>query len=296
MYRRPLSDHVTEQRYLADDTVRRFETTVERTLEDRVVLDGTHFYPTGGGQPHDTGVLRVADDPDRYWRVVDVEKTDTLYHTLAPASGDDDGNGPATSDADRPLTPLPEPGTAVVGEIDWDRRRAHARYHTAQHLLSALLLEEFDARTTGNQLYADHAHLDAAYDRFDADDLARIETRLNGLVADDRPVTSYTMNRTDAEATLDTDRTRIDLLPDSIDELRIVEIGEPDRDGDRSESDSDLDPESGTDPDPEPYDRTACAGTHVGSTAEIGEVVVTGRETKGGDEERIQFVLADHVA
>ncbi|MFC5134610.1 MULTISPECIES: alanyl-tRNA editing protein [Haloferacaceae] len=287
---------MTEQRYLADDTVRRFEATVERTLDDRVVLDGTHFYPTGGGQPHDTGVLRVADDPDRCWRVVDVEKTDTVYHTLAPAVGDDDGNGPATPDADRPLTPLPEPGTAVVGEVDWDRRRAHARYHTAQHLLSALLLEEFDARTTGNQLYADHAHLDAAYDRFDADDLARIETRLNELVADDRPVTSYMMDRADAEATLDTDRTRIDLLPDSITELRIVEVGGLDRDGDRSESDPKPGSESDPKPGSEPYDRTACAGTHVGSTGEIGEVVVTGRETKGSEEERIRFVLADHVA
>ena len=288
---------MTEQRYLADDTVRRFEATVERTLDDRVVLDGTHFYPTGGGQPHDTGVLRVDDDPDRRWRVVDVEKTDTIYHTLAPAEGaaevtvpEDDAaaNAASPDDADRPL---PEPGTAVLGEIDWDRRRAHARYHTAQHLLSALLLEEFDARTTGNQLYADHAHLDAAYERFDADDLARIETRLNELVDDDRPVTSYTMDRTDAEATLDTDRTRIDLLPDSITELRIVEIGDAPSEGDRSGSDAPNDDPSG----PEPYDRTACAGTHVGSTGEIGEVVVTGRETKGSEEERVRFVLADHL-
>ena len=278
---RPLSDHVTEQRYLADDTVRRFEATVERSLEDRVVLDGTHFYPTGGGQPHDTGVLRVADGPDRRWRVVDVEKTDTIYHTLASAddAAEDDATENAVSPDDDADRPLPEPGTAVVGDIDWDRRHAHARYHTAQHLLSALLLEEFDARTTGNQLYADHAHLDAGYDRFDDDDLARVEARLNELVDDDRPVTSYTMDRTEAEETLDTDRTRIDLLPDSITELRIVEIGGL-VDGDS---------------DPEPYDRTACAGTHVGSTGEIGEVVVTGRETKGSEEERIRFALADHL-
>ncbi|WP_066414942.1 alanyl-tRNA editing protein [Halorubrum aethiopicum] len=273
---------MTEQRYLADDTVRRFEATVERTLEDRVVLDGTHFYPTGGGQPHDTGTLRVADDPDRRFRVVDVEKSDAIYHTLEPVDGNADGDGPATP------SDLPEPGTAVIGEIDWDRRRAHARYHTAQHLLSALLLEEYGARTTGNQLYADRAHLDAAYDRFEADDLDRIEARLNELVDDDRPVTSYTMAREDAEATLDTDRTRIDLLPDSITELRIVEIGGADAAaGDVADAASD---------DADPYDRTACAGTHVGSTGEIGEVVVTGRETKGSGEERIRFALADHVA
>jgi misacylated tRNA(Ala) deacylase len=270
---------MTEDLYLVDDTATTFEATVEHALDDRVVLDRTHFYPTGGGQPHDTGTLRVADGGTgaRRWRVVDVRKKDTVYHTLDPAD--------ATGDADG----LPEPGTAVVGEIDAARRRAHSRYHTAQHLLSALLLTEFDARTTGNQLYDDHAHLDAAYERFDGADLARIEDRLNELVADERPVRSYTMAREEAEATLDTDRTRIDLLPDSIAELRIVEIGaaggaEGGDGGEGSEGDA-----------PEPYDRTACAGTHVGDTGEIGEIVVTGRETKGSDEERVRFALAEHV-
>lgn len=271
---------MTERLYLADDAVTTFEATVERTLDDRVVLDRTHFYPTGGGQPHDTGALRLASKTgdDSRWRVVDVEMRDTVYHTLEPEPAASDGGSDAESDAAAP----PEPGTAVVGEIDEARRSAHSRYHTAQHLLSALLLAEFDARTTGNQLYHDHAHLDAEYDRFDGEDLARIEARLNELVADERPVTSYTMDREEAEATLDTERTRIDLLPDSIEELRIVEIdggngGGADEGGD------------------EPYDRTACAGTHVGNTGEIGEVVVTGRETKGSEEERVRFALADDV-
>ena len=294
---------MTEELYLADDTVLRFDATVERALDDRVVLDRTHFYPTGGGQPHDTGVLHVADEAaidgsdaadgsddadgdadDRRWRVVDVQKKDTVYHTLEPAGGEPSETG--ADSASEAVAP-PEPGTSVVGEIDGTRRAAHSKYHTAQHLLSALLLTEFGARTTGNQLYHDHAHLDAAYDRFDADDLARIEERMNDLVADERPVTSYTMARDEAEATLDTDRTRIDLLPDSIEELRIVEIGE----SERAEGTGNA---GGTDGG-EPYDRTACAGTHVGNTSEIGEVAVTGRETKGSDEERVRFALADHV-
>jgi len=116
----------------------------------------------------------------------------------------------------------------------------------------------------------------------------QIETRLNELVADERPVTSYTMNREEAEATLDTDRTRIDLLPDSISELRIVEIGAA-RGTDGNDGDD------GDDGNKEPYDRTACAGTHVANTAEIGPIVVTGRETKGSDEDRVRFALAEHV-
>ncbi|OYR38840.1 alanyl-tRNA editing protein [Halorubrum sp. Ib24] len=272
---------MTEELYLADDTVTTFEATVERALEDRVVLDRTHFYPTGGGQPHDTGTLRLADgERDDRWRVVDVRKKDTIYHTLAPAAEAGDGGGAAT-DGDAPSPP--EPGTAVVGEVDAARRAAHSKYHTAQHLLSALLLNEFDAQTTGNQLYDDHAHLDAAYDRFDDADLDRIEARLNDLVADERPVTSYAMDRAEAEATLDSERTRIDLLPDSIEELRIVEIGAAGAD------------DAGLGTDADPYDRTACAGTHVGNTGEIGEVVVTGRETKGADEERVRFALAEHL-
>jgi misacylated tRNA(Ala) deacylase len=237
---------VTEARYLTETDRRTFEARVDRVLDDRIVLDSTCFYPTGGGQPHDTGWLRAADES---WRVTDVRKRDTIYHVVG-------GEPPAE-------------GTAVVGDVDWDRRHAHMRYHTAQHLLSAYLLDEYDAETTGNQLYTDRASLDCAYPRFDETDLAAVEAGLNALVADDLPVRWYTMAREEAEATLDPDRTRLSLLPDSITEVRIVEIGDED----------------------DPYDRTACAGTHVASTGEIGEVEVTGRETKGSDEERLRFVL-----
>ena len=143
------------------------------------------------------------------------------------------------------------------------------RYHTAQHLLSALLLDEYDAETTGNQLYDDHAHLDCAYDRFTEDDLADIEVRLNDLVDATLPVRWYELDRAEAESTLDPERTRIHLLPDSITEVRIVEIG----------------------PESDPYDRTACAGTHVADTAEIGTVDVTGRKTQGSEHERVHFTL-----
>ncbi|WP_256298934.1 alanyl-tRNA editing protein [Haloarchaeobius salinus] len=250
---------MTEALYLTDSSTRRFEATVERVAGDRVVLDRTCFYPSGGGQPDDRGTI-TADGTG--WAVTDVAKKDTIYHTL-------DGDPP-------------EPGTAVVGELDWDRRHAHMRYHTAQHLLSALLLDEFDAPTTGNQVYEDRARLDCAYDRFDEDDLATIEDGLNGLVAEALPVRWYEMDRETAEAELDTDRTRIDLLPDSITELRIVEIG----------GDGPAGPCDRTDAAAVPYDRTACAGTHVESTADIGTVTVTGRETRGSDGERIRFELA----
>ena len=237
---------MTEQRYLADSTVGEFEATVERTVDERVVLDRTHFYPTGGGQPNDTGTLRFDGDEAA---VVDVAKKDTVYHSL-------DG-------------PVPEEGTAVTGTLDWDRRYAHMRYHTAQHLLSAVLLEEFDAPTVGNQLYADRARLDATYPKFTETDLADVEARLNELVEGALPVRHYTMDREVAEAELDAERTRIDLLPSSITELRIVEVGDAE----------------------DPFDRTACAGTHVAGTDELGAVTVTGRTTQGSETERVEFTL-----
>ncbi|MCO8265954.1 alanyl-tRNA editing protein [Haloferax sp. AB510] len=238
---------MTEARYLDDATTHEFEATVETVRgSDRVVLDRTYFYPTGGGQPNDTGTISV--DSERL-AVTDVRKRDRIEHVVA---GD-----------------APEPGTTVTGRVDAARRRAHSRYHTAQHLLSAVLLDEFDAETTGNQLYADHAHLDCAYDRFDGDDLRTIETRLNDLVASDLPVRWYSLDREEAEATLDPERTRLHLLPESIREVRIVEIGDAD----------------------DPFDRTACAGTHVSATGDIGTVSVTGRTTQGSTHERVNFVL-----
>lgn len=238
---------MTETPYLRDSSVREFEATVTRTLDDRVVLDATHFYPEGGGQPADTGTL-VQDSTE--WTVTDVTKKDTIYHTL---------EGPEP----------PAEGSTVTGVLDWERRYGHMRHHTAQHLLSAHLLDAYDAPTTGNQVYANRARLDAAKERFDEDELAAIEDRLNDFVDAALPVRWYEMDRERAEADLDAERTRIDLLPDSIRTLRIVEIG----------------------PEEDPIDRTACAGTHVKNTEELGKFVVTGRETKGREEERLTFEL-----
>lgn len=239
---------MTEQAHLVDSYARSFQATVDRVADDRVVLDRTHFYPEGGGQPADTGRLV---GPDRAWGVTDVQKRDTVYHELG-------GDG-------EPVEP-PAPGTTVTGRLDWPRRWAHMRYHTAQHLVSAALLACFGARTTGNQLYHDRARIDCAHDRFSDDDLADLESVVNGYVDDARRVHWYVLDRETAEARLDAERTRLDLLPDSITEVRIVEV-----DG---------------------IDRTACAGTHVRNTEAVGTVRVTGRETKGSDEERVRFKLA----
>ena len=287
----PTYPYVTEPLYFEDATSRVFEATVERVLDDAVVLDRTLFYPSGGGQPADTGTLRI-DGTE--WHVRDVQKRDTIYHHVEPvavsperaagmeldgspgadSAGVSNGSGINDADADPGGSrdkdvPAALEGKRVEGELDWDRRYAHMRYHTAQHLLSAHLLEAYDAPTTGNQLYADRARLDCRYDRFEERDLVAIEERVNELIEADLPVRWYELERSVAENELDTDRTRIDLLPDSISELRIVEIGSED----------------------DPYDQVACAGTHVESTGDIGTLAITGRATAGSGEERIRFEL-----
>lgn len=233
---------MTEAMYLADSTVREFTATVTDVDGERVVLDRTHFYPTGGGQPHDTGMLEFDDEVAD---VVEVTGRGDIQHHL-------DG-------------PVPDEGTTVTGHVDWDRRAGHMRHHTAQHLLSAVLLDEFDAETTGNQVYADRARIDVAYPRFDESTLQQIEDAVNEYIDADIPVETYTLDRETAEAELDPERTRLDMLPSSVTEVRIVEIGD--------------------------VDQTACAGTHVQRTGDLGEFVVTGRETKGSDEERVRFEL-----
>lgn len=230
--------------YLDESERQTFEATVVDTTADAVLLDRTAFYPKGGGQPHDTGELESADES---WTVTDVTGRGEIWHSLT-------GETPAVE-------------TTVTGCLDWERRYAHMRYHTAQHLLSAVLLDAFDAETVGNQLYEDRARIDCAYERFERADLQTIESRLNTLVQEDIPVEWYELDRETAEAELDPTRTRLDLLPASVDPVRIVEIEE--------------------------IDRTACGGTHVSRTGEIGEVTITGRETAGKGAERIRFTLAE---
>lgn len=242
---------MTERLYFEDAYLETFKATVDAVDADRISLDRTAFYPTGGGQPHDTGYLRTEEDLEV--EVTEVTGRERIAHRVEEAA---DAFGP---------------GDRVIGILDWTRRYALMQYHTAQHLLSAVLLEEFDAATTGNQLYPNRARIDCAYDRFDNDDFYRIEERLNEYRFEDHAVTTEVFDREVAEETLDAERTRLDLLPASVTEVRVVTIGDP----------------------ADPIDQTACAGTHVKSTDEIPPFELTGRETKGSDEERLKFHLPD---
>ena len=240
---------VTELRYLPDaDDVTTFAATVTETTGDGVFLDGTYFYPEGGGQPADRGVLEweggVAD-------VTDVRKD----------------HGEVRHDVDLREGTLPEPGTTVEGRIDEERRRQLSRMHTAQHVVSRVVLDEFGASTAGNQVYPDRSRIDFEPASFDDEDLALIERRSNEAIDRDLAVVKETRPRDRVEAAVDEGRALLDLIPDAVDPLRVVEI--------------------------EGFDMCPCGGTHVSRLGEIGRVSIVDHASKGDDVDRIEFELDD---
>lgn len=240
---------MTELRYLPnEDDVTTFTATVETASEDALVLDGTYFYPEGGGQPADRGTLEwkggTAD-------VVDVQKRGgEVRHYLDQVEGS-----------------LPESGDEVTGHVDADRRERLCRMHTAQHVLSKVVLDEFGAQTAGNQIHADRSRIDFEPADFSEEDVAYIEERTNAVIKEDLPVEKKEMSRAEAEAQTPEGRGLLDLIPDHVDPLRMVGIGD--------------------------FDLCPCGGTHVDHLSEIGHVRITNRVSKGADVDRIEFELDD---
>lgn len=163
-------------------------------------------------------------------------------------------------------SPLPPVGTTVEATLDWERRYGHMRMHTAQHLVSAVVDDLHGGRTVGNQIEAHRSRIDFAPLRLDAGLLKELEARVNETLARDLPVTIRTMTRAELEARPELVRSNLDLLPPHIKELRVIAIGG--------------------------LDLCPCAGTHVRSTTEIGQVRFTKRDNKGAGKQRLTYVLA----
>lgn len=232
-----------------------FTATVEAAKPDWLMLDRTLFYPLGGGQNWDTGVLETEDG--RRLEVSEVTKRGPVKHVVGEAAQDIG------------------PGTKLRGVIDWDRRYAHMRMHTAQHLVSGLAYEMFgDAaagqappRTVGNQIHADRSRIDFNPIRFTPEMIDDLASAANDVVKAGRPIEAVTMTRDELNAILPAERTNLDLLPRSVTDLRVIRIGD----------DLDLCP---------------CAGTHVLNTKEIGEILPLGRKSKGRGTQRLEYTLS----
>lgn len=171
----------------------------------QVALDRTAFYPTSGGQPHDTGVLAATapSGATLHAAIVDVEEDDAgeIWHTTA-----------------KPLLV----GTAVRGEIDWGRRHDHMQQHSGQHLLSAVFLRETGATTVSFHLGETMSTIDLAVSSLSGAELERVEEAANAILAEDRPISMRTIPRVEAEALMAAGALR--KLPPREGAIRLIEI------------------------------------------------------------------------
>jgi len=240
---------MTELRYLPDhDDVTSFTAHVDKATDEYVVLDGTYFYPEGGGQPADRGRLEWHGGSAA---VVDVQKKGGgVRHYVDNVDGD-----------------VPDEGEEITGHVDEDRRDKLRRMHTAQHLVSKVVLDEYGAQTAGNQIHTDRSRIDFSPADFSEEDVAFIEEQANAFIDEDVPVTKLQMPRAEAEERTPEGRGLLDLIPAHVDPLRMVEI--------------------------EGVDLCPCGGTHVDRLGEIGRIHVTDQINKGADTDRIEFELKE---
>ena len=222
-----------------------FNATVVASDENSVTLDRTLFYPLGGGQNWDTGT--ISSDNGKF-SVTEVRGRGDIQHFV----GEDHGL---------------EVGDAIEGEIDWNRRHAHMRMHTAQHLVSGIVYEMYGgARTVGNQIHSDRSRIDFNPVKFTDEMIEDLFHKANEVVESNLPVTHSIMTREMIISIIPPDRTNMDLLPISVKQLRIIKIGDN-------------------------LDLCPCAGTHVRALGEIGELEFLGKKNKGKGTTRVKYTL-----
>jgi misacylated tRNA(Ala) deacylase len=234
---------MTERIYSTDAYARSMNAVVlEADREDgRVLLDRTVFYPGGGGQPHDIGELVIGDDRLPVTRVA--QDITGVWHWVEGG--------------------LPKPGTALVGEVDWERRYELMRTHTAMHAMCGVVWHQFHSPVTGGNMKPGEGRLDFELPDWDPDHRQPIEDELNKQLALAHRVEVSFLPRAEADADPSLIRTKINLLPPSLTEVRVIDIVG--------------------------LDRQADGGTHVGSTAEVGSIKITKIESKGRGFRRIRF-------
>ena len=231
----------TELLYLHDAYLKSFDARVIDVRESAVALDRTAMYPTGGGQPNDTGQMNGV-------RVIDVKKVDSfVWHTLDGA--------------------LPNLGDSVNVTIDWDRRHALMRTHTALHVLCGVIWNEWRVPVTGGNMEPLSARMDFEFDPLPEGFANSVEHLVNAALAADYPIAVSFLPRDTAVADQDLIRTKVNMIPESVKEIRVVDIVG--------------------------LDKQADGGTHVLSTAEVGRIKVIKTESKGKGNKRIRLEILD---
>ena len=236
---------MTEELCATDAYLRSCDATVVAVSEEGVMLNRTVFYARGGGQPGDTGALR--------WDAGEVRITDAVkqagevLHVL-------EGSAPPV-------------GTRVTAEIDWDRRHTLMRTHTALHALSGIVFRDYGAKVTGGNMEPGVARMDFELEAISQEFGREVEQKLNAALEQDHPVQVSFLPRTEALADADLIRTKVNLIPEHVDPIRVIDI--------------------------EDLDKQADGGTHVASTGEVGRIRVVKTESKGKGNKRIRIKVLD---
>lgn len=234
---------MTELLYLSDPYIQRFEATIVDHIDGAVVLDKTAFYPGGGGQPSDQGQLFADED---LWQVIKVNRiVGEIGHYL-------DGE-------------LPAVGTQVVGQLDWPRRYNLMRIHTALHILCGVIWRDYKSSVTGGNMEPLKGRMDFEFETMRQELVSEIEEAINREVAAERDILVRTLPREEAFQIPDLIRTKINLLPEGIKDVRTVEIVG--------------------------LDLQADGGTHVANTREVGNIRVVDYKSKGKINKRIYIEL-----
>ncbi len=235
---------MTRELFLEDAYRREFRAGVKRIDGREVILEETAFFPGGGGQPADKGTIGIGPVNAA---VVDARREGGgIVHVLDRA--------------------IPDTVRELNGALDWERRYAHMRYHTALHVLSGVIWRAFGAKVTGGQMRADRARMDFSFPgEWTAGVVGEIERLTNEALAEGRPVRVYGLPREEALGNPDLIRTQVNLVPERVKTVRIVEI--------------------------ESLDTQADGGTHVANTREVGDIEITAHKSKGRQNKRVEFVL-----
>jgi misacylated tRNA(Ala) deacylase len=245
-----LSDVVTQAShkhaplYQVDAYCRRFPARVVASEGEAVQLDRFGFYPGGGGQPHDCGTL---SDGARTWSVTGARSgADGVWYQL-------DGEAPPV-------------GAELDCELDWERRHALMRTHTALHILCAVVWRDHGAKVTGASMEPLRGRMDFEFEHLSGELVRELEAKVNVEVAAARPTRVDFLARADADRDPDLIRNKVSLLPPSIAVVRVVGI--------------------------EGLDLQADGGTHVADTSEVGAVALPSYKSKGRINKRVELTLA----
>ncbi len=238
---------MTELLYQKDSYLKEFQGTITRIEPENqaVILDQSTFYPGGGGQPADSGRLVVGKNTYQIKRAR--KAGPDILHIL-----------------DREQA-LPDPGLAARGMIDWDRRYQLMRTHTAMHILCGVIFRDYGASVTGGSMEPMSGRMDFEFETMHKDLVQAIETAINEEVDHARPIKVDILPREEAFQIPDLIRTKINLLPEGIQAVRVVEI--------------------------EGLDLQADGGTHVKNTSEVGKIEIVNYKSKGKINKRIYVRL-----